>query len=166
MNSVLKTVLFFLAAIFILVLILSFMGVNSNRDSFSFFKNNSFLQNSITPSINYDDYLDKQVVVYGHYELYPVLCRAQKDCNYDVIFIDKTEVFSNLSVYSNGRPISCYDEYSLEPRKYLHTVCGVRYIDRTINREKFEQKSFDFSAVQNYTFTVMKNLNEYYLDMN
>jgi hypothetical protein len=109
--------------------------------------------------------LNKQISIHGDFALDTITCRGERDCDYGVVFIDDLSVFSNFSVYKDGRPLVCYDEYSKEPRKYIHVVCGLKYLDRTIDREKFESVVLDFEVPKNYTFTVMRNLNEYYLEI-
>jgi len=164
MNNLLNKVLVLLFAVFLLVSVLMIFGIFSGNNSWSLFFNSTVFSSS-TQKINYDDYLGKSVLMYGHLILEPVLCRAERDCDYNVIFIDAFSSFSNFSVYKDGRALFCYDEYSKEPRKYLQVTCGLKYLDRSINREKFEIVPLEFTSSRNYTFTFMRNLNEYYLDM-
>jgi hypothetical protein len=113
----------------------------------------------------FDDYLDRSLILTGHLELLKESCVLDKECKYDVVFIDDLSIFSNISLYKDDKEFNCFDEYSKEPRKYIGLVCGLKYIDTSINKEKFERINIDFSKSGAYNFTLKKNNSFYYLNL-
>lgn len=71
-------------------------------------------------------------------------------CRADVSFAVQDRVYP---VLKEGVRLSCVDEYSKEPRKFLRTVCGRWFVDPAINREKKEDVPLRIGerVLQNFT---------------
>ncbi|MFA6088980.1 MAG: hypothetical protein WC755_03885 [Candidatus Woesearchaeota archaeon] len=111
---------------------------------------------------DYSVYVNKNLMLSGNYLFQQTTCRNVRDCDYLITFSSEDNLFYNLTVYKNNVLVTCFDEYSKEIRKYLRVTCGVRYVDLSVNREKYEQISISTSKVNNVSF-VMRRINSTYV---
>lgn len=121
---------------------------------------------NIKYSADISNYVGEQMLLSGKFSTQTIECVKDKECTYVIVFIDESSVFSNISVSKKSVPVTCFDEYSKDPRKYIQLVCGIRYIDAEIQKEKFEQLNLDFSNSEIYNFTFTRKNSKYYLDIN
>ena len=78
---------------------------------------------------------DQSLSLLGTYVLGEKHC-DEFSCRAQIYFTTQNLSFP---VYKDDVWLSCVDEYSKEPRKFLRTVCGKWYVDPSINREKKEE---------------------------
>lgn len=149
------------AGVFLLLSLMLTLGTIYYEDAWFFVKSDSFFDSSL----NFNDYVDKSITLFGNYQLKQTLCRTSGDCDYDVYFSFNDSSSNSFQVYKKENKITCFDEFSKYPRRFIKLTCGVRYVDSEIQKEKYELINLEFDNLLNYTFIVREYFGTIYLEL-